>query len=231
MLLVPVPRAVPEKHELLAKTPPFDALPPPLLRRAAQAARWLQLGRHDSRPLSDATPLYLVRGHLLVLRRGEKRVLILDFHAPGELVGLHTIWPQHDEIHLQARAELLGLHVPRNEVLHISERYPPFAMEIGRWMAERLASLRERLHWSHERTVTARIAALLCSLARRHGRRDATGHWEVPFRMTHQEIAGWVGATRETTTVVLGRLRREGLIQWQSKGILVLDLDALEACQ
>ncbi len=167
-----------------------------------------------------------------MLRKGARRNLLLALHAPGDLVGLHALWGRNrEEAWVEARAELLALHLPRPEVIRLGEEHPPFALEIARLLAERLEEAHQRLHWSHERSVTARIARLLVLLARRHGVPSGEGVLEVAWRITHQEIAAWAGATRETTTVVLGRLRRDGLIAWRGQRLRVLDAEALEQLQ
>ena len=73
-----------------------------------------------------------------------------------------------------------------------------------------------------------RIAALLLELLEAHGSISG-GRWELRIRLSHEEFAGLIGATRETVTVTLGQMQREGLIEIQRKRIIVLDRPRLQA--
>ena len=59
--------------------------------------------------------------------------------------------------------------------------------------------------------VDTRIAKLILRLGARYGRRDGRViHLDIP--LTHQEIADMVGATRQSVTSVLSRLKRQGVL-------------------
>jgi hypothetical protein len=55
-----------------------------------------------------------------------------------------------------------------------------------------------------------------------HGR-AAGDRWEIGLRLSHQEFANLIGATRETITLTLGQLQKEGLITVNRRRITVLD--------
>jgi CRP/FNR family transcriptional regulator, cyclic AMP receptor protein len=50
----------------------------------------------------------------------------------------------------------------------------------------------------------------------------------IGVKYTHQEIADYVGSTRETVTLTLGELRRKNLVLFDHRRIVVRDLDALQ---
>jgi CRP-like cAMP-binding protein len=49
------------------------------------------------------------------------------------------------------------------------------------------------------------------------------------MKITHQDLAGLIGSTRETTTTTLNQLRDAGLIDFKRGRITVRDLAGLEA--
>jgi CRP-like cAMP-binding protein len=49
----------------------------------------------------------------------------------------------------------------------------------------------------------------------------------IGVKYTHQEIADYVGSTRETVTLTLGDLRRKNLVLFDHRRIVVRDLEAL----
>lgn len=51
---------------------------------------------------------------------------------------------------------------------------------------------------------------------------------EIDEELTHQELSGWLGHTRETISRQLERLKKEGLIDYQRKKICIKDLDKLK---
>jgi CRP-like cAMP-binding protein len=49
----------------------------------------------------------------------------------------------------------------------------------------------------------------------------------IGVKYTHQEIADYVGSTRETVTLTLGELKRRDLLLFDHRRIVVRDPDAL----
>ena len=94
---------------------------------------------------------------------------------------------------------------------------------------ERLESTLTRLLSLGPLDGTERACSFLADLARRLGRPEADG-WRVPLPLTRQDIADYLGLKPETVSRILGRIRREGLVRFVSRGeFLVPDLAALDA--
>jgi CRP-like cAMP-binding protein len=92
----------------------------------------------------------------------------------------------------------------------------------------RLRRIENRLRNILFRSNRERIGALLIELLETHGRKDDDG-WEIQLRLSHQDLANLIGATRETVTVTLGQLQREGLIAMRRQRIRVLKRSRLTA--
>ncbi|MCK6591004.1 MAG: Crp/Fnr family transcriptional regulator, partial [Polyangiaceae bacterium] len=74
--------------------------------------------------------------------------------------------------------------------------------------------------------VEARLVDFLLASMKRWGEPHHAGQViSAPF--THADIALLVGSTRETVTLVLGKLKRAGLIDLEKRRIVVRDEDAL----
>ena len=71
-----------------------------------------------------------------------------------------------------------------------------------------------------------RIIHLLLELVEKYGRPGEAGI-ELNIRLSHQEMAGIIGSTRETVTVVLGQLQSEGLIKIARRRISILNASKL----
>jgi CRP-like cAMP-binding protein len=77
-----------------------------------------------------------------------------------------------------------------------------------------------------QRELEERLAAFLLDAARRWGEPHPEGEMvSAPF--THAEIAHLIGSTRETVTLVLGKLRREGLVSFDRRRVVLRDRERL----
>ncbi|WP_437622806.1 Crp/Fnr family transcriptional regulator [Sorangium sp. So ce1151] len=71
-------------------------------------------------------------------------------------------------------------------------------------------------------TVEARLLEFLGAAARRWGQPHAAGQLvSAPF--THADIALLIGSTRETVTLLLGKLKRAGLISFDRRRVVIRD--------
>jgi CRP/FNR family cyclic AMP-dependent transcriptional regulator len=75
--------------------------------------------------------------------------------------------------------------------------------------------------------VKGRLAKALLGLAERYGEPSATGGTRITLRLTHRDLAGMVGASRENVSRALGSFRRRGLVDYEAESLRLLDLDAL----
>ena len=74
--------------------------------------------------------------------------------------------------------------------------------------------------------ATARVAARLVELAESHGE-AVPGAVRIELALSQEDLAGWVGASREAVSRALRLFRERGWIATRRRGITVLDLDAL----
>jgi len=75
--------------------------------------------------------------------------------------------------------------------------------------------------------VRGRLAKALLTLADRHGRTEDQGQVTIPVRLTHRDLAGMVGASRENVSRALAGFRRRGFVEYDAEAIRLLDPDAL----
>jgi CRP-like cAMP-binding protein len=118
------------------------------------------------------------------------------------------------------------VQVPVRQVHHLLTRNPELARRLLRLMVERRLDTDRRIESLLSRTVESRVAEFLLDAAQRHGIPDSRGLL-IGVKYTHQEIADYVGSTRETVTLTLGDLRRKNLVLFDHRRIVVRDLEAL----
>ena len=84
---------------------------------------------------------------------------------------------------------------------------------------------RKRIEFGASDTV-GRVASRLVELIDRFGE-AGEGRVRIGLPLSQEELAGWVGSSREAVSKALLFLRRHGWIETGRKEIVVLDLDAL----
>ncbi|MBM3947185.1 MAG: Crp/Fnr family transcriptional regulator, partial [SAR202 cluster bacterium] len=99
--------------------------------------------------------------------------------------------------------------------------HPKVGLRLLQALGLRLAETEARLEELAFKSVPARLANLLLSLAGPSSK-ELLG-------LTHQDLADMVGTYRETATQVLDTFKRKGLIAIERKRIAILDTQGLEA--
>jgi CRP-like cAMP-binding protein len=74
--------------------------------------------------------------------------------------------------------------------------------------------------------TSARVARRLVEMAERFGERDANGV-RITVALSQDELAGWVGASREAVAKALRTLRERGFLTTGRRTMTVLDMDGL----
>ena len=105
---------------------------------------------------------------------------------------------------------------------------PELVAALGKHIGDRLRALEQRLSDFVFKDVAQRLAGLLADMAHDHGKEESPGEHVVDMKITHQDLAGLIGSTRETTTTTLNQFREKGLIDFQRGRIIIQDLHRLE---
>jgi CRP-like cAMP-binding protein len=152
---------------------------------------------------------------------------ILAFIEEGELFGeLALLDGQPRREYAEAVADSQILVLPRDEVLWLMQARPDVALSITRLIGLRRQRVENRLRNLLFRPSRERVLLILQELTEAHGDR-AGNRCAIRLPLSHQDVASLVGVTRETVTVVLGRLQAEGLIRVERRRITVLDCERL----
>jgi len=94
-------------------------------------------------------------------------------------------------------------------------------------MGLRLRQIENRIQEMLFRDVSSRLARLILRLVEKHPRETRHG-LRLNMKLSQQELANLIGATREMTSSVLNSFRREGLIAIESKFIYLRNRKELE---
>jgi CRP-like cAMP-binding protein len=174
--------------------------------------------------------LYVVAaGRVRVVRgTGESRALTVAYRGVGDIIGEIAITARlaHEDT-ATATDPVEVVQVPMRQVQDMLSRHAELGRRLLQLMVERRLDTERRIESLLSRTVESRVAEFLLDSAQRHGIPDSRGLL-IGVKYTHQEIADYVGSTRETVTLTLGELRRRDLVLFDHRRIVLRDVEALE---
>jgi CRP/FNR family transcriptional regulator, cyclic AMP receptor protein len=229
---------VPRSH------PPASPPEAPLARTAATAL----LGPLEWHTLEQqGRPRFYSRGEVLffegdrgdsviALRSGRAKVsvqtlpgreLLLAVKGPGELVGEMSALDGRPRSATTTAMEGVEALVVSASVFHdFLKAHPRIALQLLRTLATELRDTDELLADRDAGDTLSRTARRLVHLARRYGVHNG-GSTHVGLPLTHDELASWIGVSRESESRALSRLRADGFITTGRRSITVVDLAGL----
>jgi len=199
----------------------------------------LALGRIEAYPrrhrLTDqGEPLrslvVLGGGRVKLERITAERVFPLGHRGPGQLVGETALGGMNGAAaateHAVVVDEVTAVALPMTGLrkLLLADLALHAAMSAALLAQQREAE--RRLSSLLLQGVEARLSSFLLDAAARWGNPSERGLL-VTVAFTHAEIALLIGSTRETVTLLLGKLKRAGLIDVDRRRVILRDHDAL----
>ncbi|HEU4396553.1 MAG TPA: Crp/Fnr family transcriptional regulator [Actinomycetota bacterium] len=198
--------------------------------------------------VTQATPFDYPPGSFL-MRQGEPADFVLVLTA-GEVAIVSPVRGGAEQVHSIVRAgQLIGelaLLTDGRRTAGARAASPTTAWAIGRdhfWafldatpaassallrqLAELLADREALIDDLLSLDIKGRLAKALLGLAERYGEPSAAGGTRITLRLTHRDLAGMVGASRENVSRALGAFRRRGFVDYEAESLRLLDLAAL----
>jgi CRP-like cAMP-binding protein len=173
----------------------------------------------------DADSLYaIVRGRIKLCRiePNSEREAVIDILPEGSLFGESALYSQ------TGQRQNCAVAYEGCTLLRISAAQFTSAMAEDRHLRDytfrligrRLEHAEQRLADFALNAIPARLDRLLADFSNRYGVRESEGVL-IDIPLPHREIASIVGSTRESVTVRLNAMRREGTIEFVNRRILV----------
>jgi CRP-like cAMP-binding protein len=155
------------------------------------------------------------------------RRLVEALLEPGDVFGRLTKAAEMETYELQALQASRVASVARGEFTALLERNPELCCCVIQDLEDRQRKLVRRLESLAFKDVRVRVAESLLELSTEHGEPCQHG-FAVDLRITQQDLAELVGASRQMVNRVLGELSRELYVQRMGRVICVLDAHRLE---
>jgi len=209
----------------------FDQLTPDEASALEQAGR-----RRDYRRGSVLMREADRSGWVLVLRTGRVKVsvdtaggteVVLAVRGPGALLGeLSALDREPRSATVTALEPVSALLVPVADFEAFLQAHGRVAYLLVRTVIGRLRDAdRKRIEFGAHDTI-GRVAARLVEMAERFGQPTTDG-LKIALPFSQDELAGWIGASREAVSKALGVLRAAGTIRTSRMSVVVRNLPDL----
>jgi CRP-like cAMP-binding protein len=177
---------------------------------------------------TSQTVLIVVSGRVKVFSLTEQgEEIVLAVRGPGALLGeLSAIDGGVKGASVATLEPVVGLVVPVPAFVEYLRAHGQAATVLLRLITSRLRDAdRKRVEFGAF-DIAARLAGRLVELADRFGEPDEHGV-RITVPLSQDELAGWVGASREAVAKALRVLRERGYVTTGRRTMTVLDLDRL----
>lgn len=162
---------------------------------------------------------------LLAVQTGYIKVSAIDEHGTHTLLwiaGRYDVVPV--ERMFSTRSDLryfytalsdgAAYHVDKQTFLDKAADSPALMAEIARGISQHYDELLERLQGAGHLTVRERLIAVLYYITQHFSSDTTVDIFALGLRLTHQDLADMISTTRETVSLTLGQLQREGFIDY-----------------
>ena len=222
---------MPENYWHLSKCHLFNQMQPEDIRTLAATSRVESFKRGDSiyLPQDRANEvLLLVSGRIKICHlTPEGKQSILVFIEPGEVFGELCLFDyDFREEYAEATENSRVIFLPRKFLSEYMDSHSHMMRAFSKLLGERRLRIEKRLRNLLFHSNRERLIFLLIELLEQYGQ-EADGAVELKIKLSHQEMANIIGSTRETVTVVLGELQKEGILEIARRRVKILQLDLL----
>jgi CRP/FNR family cyclic AMP-dependent transcriptional regulator len=156
------------------------------------------------------------------------KTLILRIALPGDVLGLGAVMSgSRYEVTAKTVEPTQVKVIPREDFLTFVHKYGQASLHAAQVLSN---EYRTAFFDARRLALSVSAASRLASLFLEWGRAAAHGKIEMRFTMalTHDDLANLIGTSRETVTRILGRFKRDKLIQVRGATIVILAPDKLE---
>lgn len=157
----------------------------------------------------------------------EGKQALLAIIDPGEMFGELAIFESGErEEFAEAMERSTVVMIPRAEIQKLIESHPDISLRVTKLMGMRRRRIERHLKSLLFRSNRERLGDLLVELLEKYVHQSG-GSQEIAIKLSHQDLAGIIGSTRETVTVLLGELQSEGFLKLMRRRVVITNLAGL----
>jgi CRP/FNR family transcriptional regulator len=174
--------------------------------------------------------VYLVKkGCIKLTSLHENQEVLEDYFQPEELINCEIVLapPQKKQVAEVMFNGTIIQKMPGHLFIQAAHSNDLLQREILLNIFASLNRTREKIYWMSALYSEYRVIHFLISYTARSGRKVGLEYVVKPV-MTHLEIGQFAGASRQTVTTVLNKLRNDGIIHFNRRYLMIRDMEALK---
>jgi len=154
--------------------------------------------------------------------------IILGMVNPGEIFGEMALVDKGPrETVAEAIMDSYVCFIDRESFTRYLARNSEMSLRLTKIFGLKFKRLGQKVEDLVFRNVYQRLAGLLLNLYEEYGY-EKNNKTYIYVKLTHYDIASLIGSTRETTTASLNDFKREGLIDFDGRKLVILNKEGLE---
>ena len=140
------------------------------------------------------------------------REILFGIYHPGDIFGEMAFFENGTREHFaEARETLQFMAISRANMFQLVKAKPILIYRLAKLVGERRREIEQQQKIILYKDVRERLAGILLKLAKDHGIQDRRGRL-LRFKYTHKELASLIGSSRETVSLAISDLRRQGVL-------------------
>jgi len=212
--------------------PLLAGIPPGELRRDCPTARIVAI-RHRGTIYRQGEPagaVYCVLEGQVTIARGndDGEMITTAVISAGDFFGAALSGAARSEDTAKAKGAVSLWRAPLDEFRRLLQQHPDLSWEFVSTLARRQRQMERRLESFAFKRVEARLAETFRELSGGFAMRCEHGFGQH-LRLSQQELADLVGATRPVVSTILNRLRDQGVLGYNREYVCVRRIEDIES--
>lgn len=156
-----------------------------------------------------------------------RRATVGSIRSPGEMMGLaETLWGGERTCFAGAISNVTMVTVGKNKFEELLAVQSFLAIKVAKLLGARMREAESMIHEMVCWQAPGRLAMMLLKISERCGSESKHGI-KINMPLTHEEIAGMVGTSRQTVTSLMNAFKQEKSISQEGREINILNPDKL----
>ena len=151
---------------------------------------------------------------------------IIAFHLAGEVLGLDAITAKKHCNFASTLETSMICKIPYQKLTLLALSCPPLHKKLFRLLSKEIQSVQNILLLHSQKSSEQRLAYFIYNMSNEYALRGFSSKG-FKLSMARKEIANYLGLAIETTSRLLSRFRKEGIITLSAQSIVILDMDAI----
>lgn len=154
--------------------------------------------------------------------------IILDIFQGGSIFGeMSAIDPRERDESAEVIEDGLICTMKREDFQALMQAVPGLSVKVTKMIRFRLWKIENRLLDLVYSSVEQRLAKTLINLLDDFGVPQGVGYL-IKIRLTHSDFADLIASTRETVTATFNKLKKDGIIEFENKYVVVKEVENLK---